>query len=513
MSLMENAPRAILLIEDDEALRNRFSSTIEGEGYNLVVFAEPHGALRWLKDNTPFLIVLGYRMNGMTGEEFIVEIKQLGQPLPPFIVSASPGEECMAVEMLKLGARDFNLRDRNLVEMTLMSIWRVSREIDNENRLKQAEEKLRCRESYLSAMIENQPGRIWMKDLNGRYLMANRAFTQACGMPEADMVIGKTDSDLWPPEVAQRYQSYDETVISSKSPLRVEEKLTDNGSDRWFEIHILPISDANGNALGTTGFCLDITDRKVAELTIAQQNQMLQKLNSDKDQFLSILAHDLKTPFTALIGYTDLLASNLKKYDPEKIEKRVNIINEYAKQFYKLLDDTLTWARSQSGKIPFAPQMLDFRRVCNEVVDRMLLSASGKNITLQVSSPPGLFVYADLNMLKAILQNLVSNAIKFTNSGGRVAITASQGNAAVVISVSDNGIGIAEEGLARIWDFSQPYSTSGTANEKGTGLGLMLCKEFVDKHKGSIEVKSELNVGTTFTVTLPMPKKEENHSD
>jgi PAS domain S-box-containing protein len=510
---MEDAPRAILLIEDDETLRNRFSSTIEESGYGLVVFPEPHGALRWLRDNTPFLIVLGYRMKGMTGEEFIVELKQLGLPVPPFIVSTSPGEECMAGEMMKLGARDYNVRDRNLVEMTLMSIWRVSREIDNENRLKQAEEKLRCRESYLSAIVENQPGRIWMKDLSGRYLMANTAFARACGLAGADMVIGKTDSDLWPPEVAQRYRSHDMTVINSRSPLRVEEKLTDCGSDRWFEIHILPISDANGNALGTTGFCLDITDRKVAELTIAQQNQMLQKLNSDKDKFLSILAHDLKTPFTALIGYTDLLASNLKKYDSEKIEKRVNIINEYAKQFYRLLDDTLTWARSQSGKIPFDPQMLNFRRVCNDVVDTMLLSASGKNISLQVSSPPELFVLADLNMLKAILRNLVSNAIKFTNSGGRVAVAASQGNGTVVITVSDNGIGIAEEGLARIWDFSRPYTTSGTANEKGTGLGLLLCKEFVDKHMGTIDVKSELNVGTTFTVTLPMPKKEETNSD
>jgi signal transduction histidine kinase len=229
----------------------------------------------------------------------------------------------------------------------------------------------------------------------------------------------------------------------------------------------------------------------------------LNQLNADKDRFISILGHDLKSPFTNLIGLSELLTEDIKKLDIGEIETLAKQINKTAHNTYNLLEDILKWAGAQQGKIPFKPQILNLRNICNDIFETLRPNADTKNITVNYSAPDVINVFADSDMLKTIIRNLVSNAIKFTNNGGHISITAEKNSENVIISISDNGIGITQDNLKKLFDISEVLTTKGTAGESGTGLGLLLCKEFVGKHNGKIWVESEIGKGSDFKFSLP----------
>lgn len=232
-------------------------------------------------------------------------------------------------------------------------------------------------------------------------------------------------------------------------------------------------------------------------------NRKLEKLNIDKDRFISILGHDLKNPFNNILGFSEILTDEIDSLNSDKIEVIAKNINKSAKITNELLDDILMWARAQQGKIPFNPQNLSFADICSNILEILNPGTNAKNITIINSSVDNIHVYADRNMIKTILLNLVSNAIKFTNSGGKININAEQNSENATISVSDNGIGIAHSELKKLFDITEVLTTKGTAGETGTGLGLLLCKEFVEKHGGKIWVDSEVGKGSTFMFTLP----------
>ena len=248
-----------------------------------------------------------------------------------------------------------------------------------------------------------------------------------------------------------------------------------------------------------------------AELILANKElkQSLQ-LNSDKDLFISILAHDLRSPFNALLGLSELLSENLRQYNINEIENLVNHIRNSAQNTYILLEDILMWVRTQTGKISFEPQKLNFADICKDILEILKPSANAKKITINYSVTDEINIYADIDMLKTVLRNLVTNAIKFTNKNGAISINAVENSGNVTISVSDNGIGISQDNLAKLFDISKVLTTKGTAEETGTGLGLLLCKEFVEKHGGKIWVKSEVGKGSDFRFALPLFKKQAN---
>ncbi len=237
----------------------------------------------------------------------------------------------------------------------------------------------------------------------------------------------------------------------------------------------------------------------------------LRQLNADKDRFISILGHDLKSPFNSLLGLSELLTKNIHKYDFDKIENLVININKSAQRSVDLLDDLLNWARAQQGNIPFKPQNLSLTDVYNDVLITLNPIADEKNIVIKCLTEDRLNVFADIDMLKTVLRNLVSNAIKFTNNSGTINIITEQTQSDVIISVSDNGIGIPPENLAKLFDISEVLTTKGTAEETGTGLGLLLCKEFVAKHGGKIWVESEVGKGSDFRFTMPIFTEQANN--
>lgn len=288
-----------------------------------------------------------------------------------------------------------------------------------------------------------------------------------------------------------------------KTPFEWEGRFLIDTNLIWIQFKSVPRVLENGDIIWT-GTLNDITQRKQIEEDIKHKNAELQRLSDDKDILMSILAHDLITPFNSMLGFLDLLSENLREYDVNTLENYISIVNNSAKGAFNLLNDILLWTRSQSGAIPFKPKIFNLKSSIEEVTEFLKPNANTKNITINIDESDKTVVFADVDMLNTILRNLISNAIKFTDSGGIVNISSERTESDILVTISDNGIGIAPNILPRLFDTTKLYSTRGTANEKGTGFGLMLCKKFVEEHGGEIWAESELGKGSKFKFTLPL---------
>jgi len=250
--------------------------------------------------------------------------------------------------------------------------------------------------------------------------------------------------------------------------------------------------------------------KEIDEKTILQKNIRIQKdklkleeLNKTKNKLFSIIAHDLRSPFNGILGLSELLMETVKKFEIEKSEQYLKIIISSAQNTLVLLDNLLNWARTQTGQLNFNPQKIILTPIIKGIIQISNLSAVAKNISLVQNKTEDIEVYADGNMLKIIIRNLISNAIKFTNQGGKITVSAKKEPDRVEITISDNGVGMSEESVNKLFRIATNETTMGTADEKGSGLGLILCRELVEKHGGRIWVESLLGKGSSFIFTLP----------
>jgi signal transduction histidine kinase len=232
-------------------------------------------------------------------------------------------------------------------------------------------------------------------------------------------------------------------------------------------------------------------------------NQQLVILNSTKDRFFSIIAHDLRNPFHTVNGFAEILIKDYKKLPPEKIERFLNLIYASSKSGNNLLENLLQWSRSQTDRISYMPARINLSALADETINLLEGDAHHKNISVQSLIDQHIMVFADENMLKTIFRNLVSNSIKFTSENGIVTISSILTDSQVEVTVTDTGTGISSENIAKLFRIDSNLTTKGTANESGTGLGLILCKEFLEKHNGKIWVESEEGKGSKFKFTLP----------
>jgi len=237
--------------------------------------------------------------------------------------------------------------------------------------------------------------------------------------------------------------------------------------------------------------------------SLQQTAEMLSEANATKDKLFSIIAHDLRSPFTSLMGYSQLLIDDTDGLDKKEIKEFAGSINYSAKIVYNLLENLLIWSRLQNGRINFVPTVFDCQQLAGETIELFQVMALEKKIHLLNSVYPGFNIYADKTMIETILRNLVSNALKFTSENGSVEIIAQQNENDVIISVDDNGIGITQDVLIKLFNGSENVSTFGTNKEQGTGLGLMICKEFVERHGGGIWVESQPGKGSKFSFIIP----------
>lgn len=232
-------------------------------------------------------------------------------------------------------------------------------------------------------------------------------------------------------------------------------------------------------------------------------NQKLRELNAMKDKFFGIIAHDLRNPFSAIFGYTDILLHEFESLDDEEKKRLISSIDDSGRQTYKLLENLLYWSRSQTGRMDFNPKQLNLKEIILEIFFLLESSARYKNITLYTDAEENITGLGDEDMIKTVLRNLIANGIKFTNHGGKISVRVKNIDGNVEVTVEDTGVGISKEIKEKLFQIDNVSTSVGTNGEKGTGLGLILCREFVEKNGGKIWAESEVGKGSKFIFTIP----------
>lgn len=244
------------------------------------------------------------------------------------------------------------------------------------------------------------------------------------------------------------------------------------------------------------------TDLQKLNDELLARNEELLEIVASRDKFISIIAHDIKNPFTALLGFSEFLFKNIDNVDKEEIEEIARAMFQSSRLIFSFLENLLQWARLRTDRIEFNPVMMDIYAVTEGITELLTDNAQLKEITLTNTIPEGTWVFADEPSISTVLRNLISNAIKFSRKGGKVNIASQIKEELVYIQVSDTGVGMRQEDVAKVFRIDRSHTTVGTNNERGTGLGLKLCKEFVERNGGTIWVESTLNKGSMFTFTL-----------
>jgi PAS domain S-box-containing protein len=532
------------------------------------------------------------------------------------------------------------------------------------------------KEHLLFTLIDNMPDFIYVKDTESRYIVANQKIMDVHGLSSRDQLIGKTDHDFYPKELADKYLFCEQAIIRTGEPLitHEEKSLDEEGNEIYLSTTKIPLHDEGGNIIGIVGIGRDITDKRESEgklldhadqlqlinalleekqeeiqqqaeelsaqadhlrmvnqelekLSVAvsatdnvviildaegnfewvnnsftqiygytlkqfmkergknilevshnpeiekilaecrssgrtiryqteamdkdrnviwtqstltpvldsdkkiirfvaidtditavkkaqeminfqkaemeKQRDQLEKANITKDKFFSIIAHDLKNPFHSIMGFTDLLIKNYNDFEDTKKLEFLGLINESSQYANNLLDNLLHWSRTQTHRIKYSPIKFDLHSLVKEIQNMLHGNAAKKHLALLNLVPEASYVYADKNMIHTVMRNLISNSIKFTPEEGTISIESTPGDGQISVRVKDTGVGIPLEKQGMLFSFGEFHSTSGTAGEPGTGLGLIICFEFIKKHKGELSLSSESGKGTTFTFTLP----------
>ena len=248
----------------------------------------------------------------------------------------------------------------------------------------------------------------------------------------------------------------------------------------------------------------ELRERQKAEETLKKSEASLKELNATKDKFFNIIAHDLKNPFTCLLGSTELLSENINRMKQDKIGELVQILNDSAKSGYAILLNLLDWSRSQTGLIEIKPERINLKDLIDDNISDMRTSSVRKGIDLYSGMKKDMYITADKNMMNTVLRNLIGNAIKFTSGSGTIGVNAVLEGGKVIVSVKDSGIGIPEENINDLFRLDTKFTRPGTEREQGTGLGLKLCREFIELQGGEIWVESKINEGSEFIFSIPL---------
>ncbi|MCX7987799.1 MAG: PAS domain-containing sensor histidine kinase, partial [Bacteroidales bacterium] len=355
---------------------------------------------------------------------------------------------------------------------------------------KHYEEKLIAAQHYLNSIFQALPVLLLITTPDG-LITEVMAHDELLLYAERQHIINRKVNEIFPPEKAQLFESFISKTIGTDKTHIIEYELETLKGTRWFEARSGIVK--NEKEKSVIILINDITER-------IKYEKQLKDLIATKDKFFSIIAHDLKNPLHAIMGISEMLYS--KTYSNENVVEFAKMLYESGQSANELLENLLEWSRSQTGKISFNPSPQNVAALANETIELLLNHAQNKNIFLQNEIDENIEWKVDKNIVKTILRNLLSNAIKFTQEGGVVKIKAETLTDRLKICVEDNGKGIKPEIIATLFTTSA-RSTIGTQNEKGSGLGLLLCKELIGIHKGRIYVESTVGEGSKFTFELP----------
>ena len=383
----------------------------------------------------------------------------------------------------------------NLIRLSNTKIYFVV--IRNIKKRKVAESKLLESEERFRTLVENATDLIMRFDVNHKHIFVNSASSQILKIKPEEF-IGKTHYEMgFPKHKCDFWEQEIDLAFKTKKQHCVDFSIVVEGKTLHFEWQLIPEFNLHGECETLMAIARDITTRKTSE-------EALNEAIKTKDKFFSIIAHDLKNPFNALLPIAKNLHQNCKEMSRDQMIESSSIIYSAATLEYNLLTNLLEWGRSQMGKIKQVPKQIDLAKLIESNIKLHQIKADAKNIDIQVIKGANTMAFADEYMMDAVIRNLYSNAIKFTNPGGNIQVRITQKDSKSIISIEDDGLGVSEENQKRLFRIDTNYTRVGTCEESGTGLGLILCQEFVTQNNGSISIESTVGKGSIFTVQLPI---------
>jgi len=379
-----------------------------------------------------------------------------------------------------------------------------------------------------SSLLSNPDSNVWnlifdsipemaaLIDLNNIVVKANAAMRKMVNIGDKSLV-GHSCNNLMHDHGCTLSNCPHLSMINDRQPHTIE--MFEPKFGLFLEISTTPLFDSENNLLGSLHISRDISLHKESEAKLRKYNTELKELNNSKDKFFSIVAHDLRSPFQGMLGFTDLILEDLYSLSKEEIKDYLQKVRDSAYSTFTLLENLLDWSRMQTGRLEYKPSQFSLQEDLSTVIHILDSNAQSKNIDIINYLNDEYIVFADRRMVHSILLNLLTNAIKFTFPGGSVIFDAkiieikenSSGNDTqfirekyLEISVTDTGVGISPEGLIKIFNNDDPFTLAGTSNENGAGLGLKLVKEMTEKQGGKLTIASQEGKGSVFSFTLPL---------
>jgi PAS domain S-box-containing protein len=372
-------------------------------------------------------------------------------------------------------------------------------------------DKIKRNELELKAIFNSMNSTIFEFDEDGRYIKIPTMDSEILIRP-ADELINKTIFEVLPKaDAVKTYQAIQE-CLKSKKLVVYDYPLLIGNNKKWFHARVSYKSESR-----VIFNVFDISEQKESQTELIKTGKKLKELNASKDKLFSIIAHDLKNPFNVILGYSNLLNSEYHSFNEVQRKEYIEKISTSSQKVFTLLENLLAWAASQiySREIKF--ENIQLKNLVDESINPYLQSATDKKIQLNILIPSDLYIYANKEMIRTVISNLFSNAVKFTEREGNISISAMRKENQVNIKITDTGVGIESKRLAKLFKIEENTTTQGTENEKGTGLGLVVCHEFIIKNNGSIRAESKLQNkekgkegGSVFSFSLPVQDKNQS---
>lgn len=370
---------------------------------------------------------------------------------------------------------------------------------------KNYEEALRKSEEKFRKIFESSGIGIATLAPDGQFTKVNDSFCDILGYTEPKLIGMNFRNITHPGDIEKSNELTKELLKNEMIEGRTIEKryLHKSGETVWALTTISLIRDIHNKPQFFIAQVQDITQRKKFEEQLIQYTEELKLLNASKDKFFSIISHDLRSPFNSLLGLTEYISQSYDEMTPQDIKSSIASIYNSSRQVYALILNLLEWSMIQSGRIKVDKSIINLKELGNEIKDLYEQAANQKRLELTINISEEIFVYADKYMIDTIIRNFVSNSIKFTNPGGKITVKGIINGDNAEVSVTDTGVGISAENQKNLFRIDEQFRREGTENEKGTGLGLILCKEFIEKNNGVLWVESQEGKGSRFSFTLP----------
>ncbi len=402
---------------------------------------------------------------------------------------------------------EFGIRNEDLNKDLTKGII-ITEELNKQLKQEVLERKLAEREiRKLSKVFLEGTNPSFIEDLNGNILEMNDEAVNIYGFSREEL-IGKSINNILPEQKHDQMNKMIKLCTQGEIVKNIESIRRKKGGKQIPVLMTLSLLTEDENKpFGIASTASDLTEQKNIEKELIKSKAIAETANATKDKFFKIISHDLRTPFNSIIGFSNFLNKEYDSLNDLKRKDCIQKLNKSSLHAYDLLENLLTWARTQNNEITIIKETTNLKELVNCSISTYLLNAASKNISLNNNVKDDLIISIDKNTALTFIRNIVNNAIKFTQFGGQINIDSQISTNTIRIHITDTGVGMTAEVIDNLFRIDKNISTKGTNNENGTGLGLILCKEFIKKNGGSISVKSEINKGSEFIISLPLVKE------